>query len=122
MTELTRHEQAVALLQGRGFALASRILGRRATTAADFAAAFTVERIDLIGEILHAADMWQYARDRAGPRDGVYVIEREDGFEVYHQEAGHSIDARRGLDFAAARDELIERVLMRSGIPFRPPG
>ncbi|MBT8212218.1 MAG: hypothetical protein KJN71_03630 [Acidimicrobiia bacterium] len=102
--------------------MASKILGRRAMTAADFADAFTLERVDLVGEILRPADMWQFARDRAGPRDGVYVLERDDGYVVYHQESGVDIDARAGLDFEAARDALIERLIMRSGVPFRPPG
>ncbi|MBT8197424.1 MAG: hypothetical protein KJP12_06280 [Acidimicrobiia bacterium] len=120
--EFTRHEQAQALLAGRGFAMASRILGRRATTAADFEAAFTLERVDLVAEILSREDLWRFARDRVGPRDGVYVLERDEGFVVYHQESGFDVDTRAGLDFEAARDELIERLLMRSGVPYRPPG
>jgi hypothetical protein len=119
----TRVEQSRALLAGKGRDMASRILGRRATTAADFAEAFTAERIDLLAEVPGPAALLALGRNRAGPRDGLYVLDDGDGrFRVYHQERGEVIDPRQGLTFDQARDVAIERVLLLSGIPFRPEG
>ena len=123
MTLPTRAEQSQALLEGRGRDLASRILGRRATTAADFQEAFNAERIDLLAEIPGRDQLLALGRNRVGPRDGLYVLETDAGvFRVYHQERGEVIDPREGLTFDEARETAIDRALLLSGIPFRPEG
>lgn len=99
--------------------MASTILGRRASNAADFAEAFTLERVDLIAEIDTVEALLALGRNRAGPHDGIYVIKGDDEFTVYVQERGIPQDPRSGLSFDEARDEVIDRVLLLNGIPFQ---
>ncbi len=102
--------------------MASRILGRRATTSADFEEAFTLERIDLLSEIPHPEALLALGRNIVGPRDGLYVLDDGGSFRVYIQERGTSADVVAGADFDAARDAVIERLMLLGGLPFRPPG
>lgn len=99
--------------------MASRILGRRASTAADFEEAFTLERVDMIAEIDSVDALLALGRNRAGPRDGLHVLEGDDGFRVYIQERGIPQNERSGLSFDEARDVVVDRVLLLNGIPFQ---
>jgi len=114
----TRREQAQAILQRKGARMASQILGRRATSAADYAEAFTLERIDVIAEIADEQALLAVGRNTVGPRDGLYVLEEDGTFRVYVQERGIPFYEARGLDFDQAREAVIDRVLMLNGIPF----
>lgn len=123
MERPTRHEQARAILSGRGRAMAARILGRRPVGSDDYAAAFNLELIDLISEIPDPSALLALGRNRVGPKDGLYIIdEAPDGYRVYLQERGIEAEALAGLDFDAARVAVIERVIWSQGLPFDPPG
>lgn len=98
--------------------MASRILGRRAATGADFTEAFTLERIDLIAEVNDDEALLRLGRNVSGPRDGLYIIAEEPGYRVYVQERGIPLREQGGLDFEAAREAAIDLVVMMNGIPF----
>lgn len=98
--------------------MASTVLGRRATTAADFADAFTLERVDLISEIPDRETLRSLAHNRVGPRDGLYVLDAPDGYRVYTQERGVPLRERSGLSFDAARDAVVDELVLLNGIPF----
>jgi hypothetical protein len=114
----TRQEQAQAILRRRARALASQIIGHRASTAADFAEALTLERIDVLSEIPDAAALLSLGMNRVGPRDGLYVLRSGNGFRVYLQEGGVPHRERDGLSFDEARDAVIDELVMLNGIPF----
>jgi len=98
------------------------MLGRRATTAADFAEAFNLERIDLVAAIPDPGTLLGLGRNRAGPADGLYVIDQGAGvYRVYRQERGDAHDETVG-DFDRAREAAIDRLIQLGGIPFTPPG
>jgi len=94
------------------------MLGRRASSAADFDEAFTVERIDVVAEITNAEVLLSLGRNVVGPRDGLYILEEGNTFRIYIQERGIPHYEGRGLDFDQAREVLIDRILMMNGIPF----
>ncbi len=121
MERPTRHEQALAILKLRGHRLASEILGRRATNAADFAEAFNVERIDLLAAIPHAEALLRLGRNIVGPRDGLYILREDDGYRVYTQEQGEAGAEVRG-DFDVARDAAVDALVRLGGLPYVPPG
>jgi hypothetical protein len=98
--------------------MASQILGRRATSATDYAEAFTVERIDVISEISDETVLLSLGRNTVGPRDGLYVLDEGGSFRIYIQERGIPLFEARSLDFDRARDAVIDRILMMNGIPF----
>lgn len=118
MIDATRHEQARAILERRARRLASSMLGRRASTAADFREAFTLERIDLITEIGDHESLMTVGRNRIGPRDGLYVISDGDTYRVYLQERGEPVSGGRDLDFEDARELAADLALKMNGIPF----
>jgi len=118
MSRPTRQEQAQALLQRKARTMASAVLGRRATTAADFANAFNLERVDIVSEIPDRGALLALGLSRVGPRDGLYILEDGDGFRVYLQERGIPMRETSGLDFDEARDKAIDEVLLLNGIPF----
>lgn len=120
MTEHTRQEQAQAILQRKGRRMASRLLGRAAVTGADFGAAFTLERLDLVAEIRTPADFAALGHERVGPRDGLYILRQPDGFRVYVQERGIPMRERSGLDFDEAREAVIDHLVVLNGIPWKP--
>lgn len=99
--------------------MASRMLGRQATTGADFAEALTVERIDLIAQIPDDQALKALGRNTAGPRNGLYVLDHPDGYTVYQQHNGEPYEMFRGLGFDAARDAAIDCLVMLNGIPFK---
>ncbi len=121
MTMPTRHEQARAILERRARRLASETLGRRANNAADFAAAFNVERIDLIAEIPDAAAMLALGRNVVGPRDGLYVLDDGGSYRTYIQEKGETYYEARG-SFEEIRNAVIDRLIQLDGIPLQLPG
>jgi hypothetical protein len=98
------------------------VLGRRATGAADFDEAFTLERIDLISEIPHPGALLSLGRNVAGPRDGLYVIDDGESFRVYLQERGETYYEVTGATFEEAREAVIDRLIQLNGIPFTPEG
>lgn len=118
MSRPTRQEQAQALLQRKARTMASAVLGRRATTAADFATAFNLERVDIVSEIPDGDTLLALGLSRVGPRDGLYILEDADGFRIYLQERGIPMREQSGLDFDEARDKAIDEVLLLNGIPF----
>ncbi len=123
MERPTRRDQAIAILAGRGQQLARTILGRRPVSTDDYAEALNAERIDLIAEIPDRDSLLRLGRNRVGPANGLYILEEEDGsFRVYAQERGEAIDERRGLSFDEARNEVIDRVILLSGLPYQPEG
>jgi len=122
MTRPTRQEQAQAILNRRAWQLASRVLGRRATNAADFATALNLERIDLIAEIPNPAALLALGANVAGPRDGLYVIDDGASYRVYLQERGQPHDEAAGLGFEEAREAVIDRLIQLNGIPYTPEG
>ena len=121
MDRPTRHEQAIAILKLRGHRLASEILGRRATNAADFTEAFNVEQIDLIAAIPDAEALLRLGRNIVGPRDGLYVLSDGDNYRVYTQEQGEARQEVRG-DFNAAREAAVDALLLLGGLPYIPAG
>ena len=122
MHQTTRQEQAQAILQRRGQAMASRIIDRRANSAADFSEAFNLERIDLISEIPTPEAMMALGRNTAGPSDDLYIHDDGGSYRVYIQEKGEVYYLAAGLSFEAARDEVIDRLVQLQGLPFTPPG
>jgi hypothetical protein len=118
----TRQEQARAILERRGRRMASSILGRNATTAADFDEAFNLERVDLLAEIPTPEAMLALATPRVGPKDGLYVLDDGGTYRVYVQEKGETYAEVIGAAFDEARDAVIDRIIMLQGIPFVPPG
>lgn len=102
--------------------MASEVLGRRATNAADFAEAFNLERIDLIAEIPGPPALLALGGNVAGPRDGLYVLDDGGSYRVYLQERGVPVNEASGLDFQAARDAVIDRLILLNGIPFSLEG
>jgi hypothetical protein len=115
----TRREQARAVIDRRARRVASEMLGRQATTGSDFADALTLERIDLIAEIPDHAALMALGSNIAGPRNGLYVLERSDGYTVYQQHNGEPYEVFTGLTFDQARDRAIDCLVMLNGIPFR---
>ncbi|MEN8239851.1 MAG: hypothetical protein ABFR53_11710 [Actinomycetota bacterium] len=115
----TRKEQARAIIDNKARRLASRMLGRQATTSADFESALTVERIDLIAEIPDADALRSLGRNVTGPKNGLYVLERENGFTVYLQHNGEPYEVFSGMSFDDARDVAIDCLVMMNGIPYR---
>jgi len=122
MTRPTRQEQAQAILHLRGWQLASSILGRRATNAGDFDEAFNLERIDLVSEMPNPAAMMEFGRNVVGPRDGLYILDDGETYRVYIQERGEAYFETLGVDFDAARNAVIDRLLQLGGIPYLPEG
>jgi hypothetical protein len=98
--------------------MASSVLGRRATTAADFSDAFTLERVDIISEIPDHETLVSLGHRRVGPRDGLYVLDAPEGYRVYVQERGIPLRERSGLSFDDARDIVIDELVLLNGIPF----
>jgi hypothetical protein len=98
--------------------MASAVLGRRATTADDFAAAFNLEKVDVISEIPDAQALLSLGLGRVGPRDGLYILEDGDGFRVYVQERGIPMREESGLAFDDAREKVIGELVLLNGVPF----
>ncbi len=98
--------------------MASAILDRRASTTADFEEAFTLERVDVIAEIDTTEALLALGRNRAGPGNGLYIIENIDGFRVYTQESGIPQRKRSGMTFDEAREQVIDHLLLLNGIPY----
>jgi hypothetical protein len=123
MDRPTRQEQAEAILGLKAQRMASRVLGRRATGADDFAEAFNLEWIDLISEIPDDEAMLALGRNIVGPKDGLYILRDGDRFRVYVQEKGAEDQYElTGARFDEARDEVIHRLIQLQGLPFTPPG
>ena len=118
MSRPTRQEQAQALLQRKARKMASAVLGRRATTAADFADAFNLERVDIVSEISDRETLMALGLNRVGPRDGLYILEDREGMRVYLQERGTPMREASGLDFDEARDKVIDELVLLNGITF----
>lgn len=121
MDRPTRHDQAIAILKLRGHRMASQILGRRATNAADFAEAFNVERIDLIAAIPNREQLLELGRNIVGPRDGLYILAEGETYRVYVQESGEARSEIVG-DFATAREAAVDALVRLGGIPYVPAG
>ena len=115
----TRQEQARAIIENRARRMASKLLGRQATMGTDFSQALTVERIDLVAEIPDAETLLSLGRNVAGPKNGLYVLERPDGFTVYLQHNGQPYEIFSGMPFNDARDVAIDCLVMMNGIPYR---
>lgn len=123
MDRPTRQEQAEAILSLKAQRMASRVLGRRATGAADFEEAFNLEWIDLISEIPDDEALLALGRNIVGPKDGLYILRDGDRFRVYVQEKGAEDQYElTGARFDEARDEAIHRLIQLQGLPFTPPG
>ncbi len=114
----TRHEQARAIIERRARRMASQMLGRQATTGADFRTALTLERIDLIAEIPDHDTLMALGRNVAGPRNDLYILDRPDGYTVYHQHNGEPYEVFEGCTFDQARNHAIDSLVMLNGIPF----
>mgnify|MGYP001819596610 FL=1 len=122
MERPTRQEQAQAILTLKAQRMASRILGRRASGAADFEEAFNLEWVDLISEIPDENSMMALGRNIVGPKDGLYILRDHDTFRVFLQEKGEDFYVLKGVDFQQARDAVIHRLIQLQGMPFTPPG
>jgi hypothetical protein len=118
MNRPTRQEQAQAILHRKARKMASSVLGRRATTAADFSDAFTLERVDMISEIPDRETLLDLGINRVGPRDGLYILDDGTGYRVYVQERGIPLRDRRNLQFDDARTAVIDELVLLNGIPF----
>ncbi|MGI9666311.1 MAG: hypothetical protein ACR2N2_04305 [Acidimicrobiia bacterium] len=114
----TRQEQAQAIIERRARRVASQMLGRQATTGDDFRAALTVERLDLVAEIPDRESLLALGRNVAGPKNGLYIIEKDTGYTVYHQHNGVPYEEFSDLSFDAARDAAIDSLVMLNGIPY----
>ena len=119
MSMFTRQEQAQAIIEQNARRMASRMLGRQATTGSDFGEALTVERIDLIAQVPDDDALLALGRNMAGPRNGLYVLPHPDGYTVYQQHNGEPYEIFKGLDFDRARDAAIDCLVMLNGIPYR---
>jgi hypothetical protein len=115
----TRQEQAEAIINNRARRLASQMLGRQATTGADFQQSLTVERIDLVAEIPEAEALLSLGSNVPGPKNGLYVLQRTDGFTVYLQHNGEPYEVFSAMSFDDARDVAIDCLVMMNGIPYR---
>jgi hypothetical protein len=122
MDRPTRQEQAQAILHLQAQRMASRVLGRRATNAADFEQAFNLEWIDLISEVPDNEALLALGRNLVGPKDGLYILDDGDTYRVYLQERGESRYEVTGAGFEAARDAAIHRLIQLQGMPYTPPG
>ena len=114
----TRQDQARALIDRRGRQLASRMLGRQATTGADFREALTLERIDLISEIPDHDALMALGRNIPGPKNDLYVLHSAAGYTVYHQHNGEPYEVFEGCTFDEARNHAIDSLVMLNGIPY----
>jgi hypothetical protein len=94
------------------------MLGRQATTGADFRQALTLERIDLISEIPDHDALMALGRNVAGPRNDLYVLDHPDGYTVYHQHNGEPYEIFEGCSFDEARNHAIDSLVMLNGIPY----
>ena len=101
--------------------MASQMLGRQATTSDDFTAALTVERLDVLSEIPDHDSPMGLGRNVPGPRNGLYILERPDGYTVYHQHNGEPHEVFDGCTFDEARDHAIDSLVMLNGIPYELP-
>lgn len=115
----TRQDQARAIIDRRARKVASKVLGRQATTGADFAEALTLERIDIISEIPDEDALMALGRNIVGPKNGLYVLNRPSGFTVYQQHDGEPYELYEHLTFDEARNAAIDCLVMMNGIPFR---
>ncbi|MCZ7532256.1 MAG: hypothetical protein M5U23_02400 [Acidimicrobiia bacterium] len=115
----TRQEQAQAILEGKARRMASAVLGRQATTGSDFRDALSVERIDLISEIKDDVALRALGQSMAGPKNGLYIIDKPEGYTVYLQHNGEPYEVFTNLDFNAARDAAIDCLVMMNGIPYK---
>lgn len=122
MERPTRQEQARAILERHGHRVAAEILGRRPNSAADYAEAYNLEWIDLVSEIPGHEALLALGNNRVGPRDGLYILDDAGSYRVYVQERGIEMHGIAGAGFDAARDAVIEHLIMLQGLPFRPPG
>ena len=122
MDRPTRQEQAEAILGLKAQRMASRVLGRRATGAADYEEAFNLEWIDLISEIPDDDALLALGRNIVGPKDGLYILRLGDRFRVYIQEKGEDNYQLTGIGFEEARDAVIHRLIQLQGMPYTPPG
>ncbi len=95
------------------------MLGRQATTGSDFAEALTLERVDLVAEITDETSLLALGRTTVGPKDGLYILNRPDGYTVYLQHGGEPHEPRSELTFDQARDVAIDCLVMLNGIPYR---
>ncbi|MGI9585616.1 MAG: hypothetical protein ACR2N7_08510 [Acidimicrobiia bacterium] len=115
----TRRDQARAVIDRSARRMASKMLGRQATTASDFEQALTLERIDLVAEITNEEALLALGRTTAGPKDGLYILPRPDGFTVYLQHGGEPHEPQSNLTFDQARDAAIDCLVLLNGIPYR---
>ncbi len=115
----TRQEQAQAILKLKARPMASTMLGRHATTAKDFSAALSVERIDLLSEIPDHDALVALGRTVPGPKNGLYILARDSGYTVYQQHNGEPYEVFDDLTFDQARNAAIDCIVMMNGIPFR---
>lgn len=115
----TRQEQAQAILKLQARSMASTMLGHHATTGTDFATALTVERIDLLSEIPDHDALVALGLTVPGPKNGLYILERESGYTVYQQHNGEPYEVFDELTFDQARNAAIDCIVMMNGIPFR---
>jgi hypothetical protein len=122
MDRPTRQQQAEAILTLKAQRMASQVLGRRATGAADFAEAFNLEWIDLISEIPDEDALLELGRNIVGPKDGLYILRNANRFRVYLQEKGEDHHEVNDVGFDDARDAAIHRLIQLQGLPFTPPG
>lgn len=118
MTVYTRQEQARAIIERRARRVASEMLGRQATTGADFREALTVERLDLISEIPDHFALMALGRNVAGPKNDLYVLDRETGYTVYVQHGGEPYEVFEDCTFDQARNHAVDSLVMLNGIPF----
>ena len=114
----TRKEQAEAILDRRARRMAAELLGRHPSTGADFREALTVERLDLISEIPDHETLMGLGRNLASPKNGLYILDRPQGYTVYHQHAGEPYEVFSDLTFDEARNHAIDSLVMLNGIPF----
>ena len=118
MATYTRQEQARAIIDRRARRVASAMLGRQATTGSDFRQALTVERLDLIAEIPDHDALMALGRNVAGPKNDLYILDRPEGYTVYHQHNGEPYEVFDACSFDEARDHAIDSLVMLNGIPF----
>ena len=114
----TRQEQAQAIIDRRLRKVASEMLGRQATTGSDFRSALTVERIDIVAEIPDHDSLMALGRNVAGPKNGLYILDRPDGYTVYHQHNGVPFEVFSECSFDEARNHAIDSLVMLNGIPY----
>lgn len=115
--------QITALLGGRAVSLVQQLSGKELLDGSEYAKAFTVTRDEVHAYVEKFGVPDGSWSNRPGPSDGLYMVEVNEGFEVYLQERGARFDGGLGSVFTsklAAELVLADYLLAMSGCGLFP--